>query len=89
MVEVHFPISEIRKRKLKVSSLWIKVDFNDRVLIKGKYGQTQRHAQEGRHMRTERETKVMCLQAEKDQGLHTTPSWKARNSCPLQPSEGP
>lgn len=36
MVEVYFPISEIRQPKLKVRSLWIKVDFNDWCPYKGK-----------------------------------------------------
>lgn len=43
------------------------------VLIKGRCGQTQRHAQEGRRVRTEPEPEVMCLQAEEHQGLHTSP----------------
>lgn len=46
MVEVRFPISEIKRPKLKVRPLWTKVDFNGGCPQKEKCGQTQRHAEE-------------------------------------------
>ena len=62
MVQVHFPILEIRKPKLKVRSHRIEVDFNDWCRYKRETRtDTQRHAQEEHHVIMEAEIEATCL----------------------------